>query len=330
MLDITSLRLRAWYLEHFAPMFHDDARPRTIELYLTTIKHWESITGNPPLVTITQVELAQFRTGLKCGAATKAKHCRILNAMFAKLGPPGPHNRDALGLLPSSLWCRPPRIPKRTHAIPRDDQIDNLMHIAPPNLQLFLVTAALTGSRQTAIRALKPTSLDARGQLIHFPADTDKTGQERIKPIPQVLLTWWREHGHESLRWNIRRETFNTKWKRHATRAGCPHLTPHTLKRWWGARLIRSGATPWCVKFALDHVQNDVTGMHYLNPSDELAGLVDHIPLPASFTEVPRYDPTPKTSAPHHRRPNPPAQRPTEKNAQALPLSKELPTRREA
>jgi hypothetical protein len=66
--------------------------------------------------------------------------------------------------------------------------------------------------------------------------------------------------------------------------AESPLLRPHGLKRWWGAQLIRPKATPWCIRFALDHAQRDVTGLSYIDPFDELAGPVDQVALPEVFT----------------------------------------------
>lgn len=287
MLDPEQTRLRDWYDRFFIRLFHADARPRTIEAYRETIQHWEKLTTNPALARIDQLCLAEFRAALPGSAGNQAKHCRHLNAILAKLGPPGPRNRDALNILPTVPWARPPRTMHKTHTIPSDAHITFFMQNASYDLQLFLVTAALTGARQTAVRMLRPTAIDKAGQIIRYDPDNDKRRVERLKPIPSILIDWWQACGHLHYRWQIQRSSFNRRWKRTATRAATLDVTPHNLKRWWAARLVRHGASSWAVRYALDHAQRDVTGIHYLEPFDELAGLVEKIPLPAIFYEVP-------------------------------------------
>jgi integrase len=286
-IDTATMRLRDWYQHHFVILFHADAQPGTIESYLGTINHWERLTDNPPLNAIDQLTVARFRNTIPGTADNRAKHCRQLNAMFAKLGPPGPRNRDALAILHQIPWARPPKTFKKKKMIPTDNELDAFMRTAKPDLQLFMVTAACTGARQTAVRMLSATRVDARALVIRYDAATDKRHIERLKPIPEIVLTWWRRWGHESERWKIRRNSFNQRWRRTLTKINAPHLTPHSLKRWWAARLIRHGANQWTVQYALDHVPHDVTGMAYLEPFDQLAELVNQIPLPTTFMEVP-------------------------------------------
>ena len=283
-MELASLTLRAWYSGHFCPLFHADARPRTIESYLDTVAVWERATKNPPVGAIDPLALATFRAASK-NPTTAAKHCRQLNAMLAKLGPPGPRNRDALGILETTPWIRPPRGQNRLPFIPRDEHIVKLLTDGPRDLALFAATAALTGSRATAIRGLTRAAFDFNAQCVRFPSETDKRRGERLKPIPNVLLKWWERHGNAAKRWRITRHPFNRRFKRWTDKLGISPLRPHDLKRWWAAQLIRAGASPWCVKYALDHAQTDVTGIFYLQPFDELAEMVDKIELPAAFTE---------------------------------------------
>jgi len=88
---------------------HADARTRTLESYAGTLAAWTRLTGDPPIEQITPVLLAQWRSQLAGSSATVAKHCRQLNVLLAKLGPPGPWNRDAVGVLPTTPWVKPPR-----------------------------------------------------------------------------------------------------------------------------------------------------------------------------------------------------------------------------
>lgn len=279
-----SSTLREWYEESFTVLFHADARPATLVEYQCTISRWEALTTNPPLAEIDQLTLARFLAGMSCSAATRAKHTRHVNHLLAKAGPAGPHNRDAVGLLNNPPWVRPPRCEQRLPSVPHDDLVSQFAARAPADLALFAVVAATTGSRQAAVRSLTDDQVDLANGVARFAAVTDKRRGERLKPLPGTTVAWWRL-GIDRTRWRVRTDSFSARWKRWATKVGTPTLRPHGLKRWWAARLIRAGASPWAVRYALDHAQRDVTGIHYLAPFDELAGLVDRIELPPAMKE---------------------------------------------
>lgn len=282
-MDLSRLTLPEWYEGTFVLLFHADARAGTIFQYRNTLSIWKRVTSNPPILAIDQLQLAKFRSEAPGCPANIAKHCRHLNHLFAKLGPPGPRNRDALCLMPRALWCKPPAGPQKKRRIPSNDELDAFVRKAPLDLALFAVVAATTGSRNGAVRALRDSNVDAAGQFLRFPPNTDKKNVERVKPIPQLTLAWIAKHARQMERWKVGAGAFSRRWNRHAKHCGTPLLRPHGLKRWWGAALVRAHASPWCVKFALDHAQSDVTGLHYLDPFDELAGLVDKIELPPAI-----------------------------------------------
>ncbi len=278
-----TLTLGEWYEDFFLRLFHSDARPATVREYRCTLRMWAKHSKNLPLQEIDQMELASFIASLKCGKATAAKHCRQLNHLLTKAGQPGPRNRDAIGMLEVAPWFRPPRSEIRLPLVPIDSDVHRFVERAPIDLALFAVLAATTGSRQGAIRSLTDEAVDLTNGVVRFPAHSDKKHQERIKPIGSIACAWWRELGSERKHWKVETSSFCRRWKRHAKKAGTPGLRPHGLKRWWAAQLIRAGASPWAVKYALDHAQRDVTGIHYLAPFDELSRLVIEIDLPLSF-----------------------------------------------
>lgn len=279
-----SSTLREWYEGTFTVLFHADARAATLVEYSCTLTRWEALTNNPPLAQIDQLTLARFLAAMTCSSATRAKHARHVNHLLAKAGPPGPHNRDAVGLLERPPWVRPPRSEHRLPRVPNDEELAAFVRRAPSDLALFAVIAATTGSRQAAVRSLTDGHVDLANGVARFAAATDKRRGERLKPLHPTAVAWWRQQ-IDRAHWNVRTDSFSARWKRWANRLSVPTLRPHGLKRWWAARLIRAGASPWAVRYALDHAQRDVTGIHYLAPFDELAGLVDRIELPPAFKE---------------------------------------------
>ncbi len=226
--------LRVWYEQFFAALFHADARPNTLEAYRATIAAWEKVTSNPTVDSVDQFAAASFRTLCPGRPATIAKHCRHLNHLFGKLGQPGPRNRDALGLVLNVPWFKPPRVEIQIKPIPGDADVEAFVRAASLPLALFAVIAATTGSRNTAIRFLDLNALDFNAQVIRFPASTDKRGRARLKPVPSITATWWRQVADRA--WPASRSGFAYAWRREAKKAGVPSLRPHGLKRWWGNR----------------------------------------------------------------------------------------------
>jgi integrase len=290
MIDLTRITLREWYEQHFLLLYHSAARPGTIEAYRDTLNQWSKATDDPPVGEIDAYTLARFRKNCTCRDSTIAKHSRHLNHLFAKLGPPGPRNRDALNILPQIQWCKPPSYDRENKRIPTDNDLATFVTKAPPDLALFAVVAATTGTRNDAIRAITPDAVDHAAQIIRFPAHTDKRRRERLKPIPAITLKWLARYASLMPKWKQTPSNFARRWNRHARQVGVPTLRPHGLKRWWGASLIRANVSPWAIRYALDHAQRDVTGINYLQPFDELAAVIDRIPLSDAFVARLRHE----------------------------------------
>ena len=198
-MDLSRLTLPEWYEETFVLLFHADARPGTIAQYRITLSVWRRVTGNPAIGSITPMLLAKFRAECPGNPGNVAKHCRHLNHLFNKLGPPGPRNRDALDILPRAPWCKPPTPPLKKPRIPPNGELDDFVREAPIDLALFAVVAATTGSRNTAVRALRLDNVDSQGQLLRFPPETDKRHAERVKPIPKITLAWLQKYATQML-----------------------------------------------------------------------------------------------------------------------------------
>jgi len=116
----------------YAPAFlYGQRKFCTISEYVTSVEYYLRIVGDPPLDQINPLLNAKFLNGLKTqGLANETirKHCRHLNAIFAKAGPPGPRIRDALGLLHHAPWVKPPQTYKKLPREIRDCDVDALYH----------------------------------------------------------------------------------------------------------------------------------------------------------------------------------------------------------
>jgi len=111
--------LRTFFRDYYLPMRLEDASPRAIADYQTTLRLWALFTGDPPLKEITADMLAKFRNCLRAsgGRGRKPemsnnavrKHLNNVQVLLDKAGPADRSNRDAAGLLESPPWIKPPK-----------------------------------------------------------------------------------------------------------------------------------------------------------------------------------------------------------------------------
>lgn len=287
-MNPATLTLRAWWRDHFVALYQPDASTRTLDEYAWTLNLWERLTDDRPIASVTSIDLATFRANVLNGRtpATVNKHLRHLNHLIGKAGPPGPGNRDALGLLERTPWVKPLRTLRR---LPRPATFDAMALMygqADAWLQDLLVVLYNTGSRIRSVLHIEHADVCPVTRQIRFDARWDKRGVERRKPISAAVLgRLVRRRRARGLvfPWSKSTTAFYKLW--HATQdaAGLvddQRFTPHALKRACATELSKI-ASPWAVRFLLDHAAGDVAGGHYVNPLDELRGVVERLPQPA-------------------------------------------------
>jgi len=287
-MDPNTLTLRSWYEQHFVALFQADVRKRTIEEYSATLQHWESKTDNLPLQSITGIAISLFRATLAedLSPATVNKHLRHLNHLLGKAGPAGPHNRDALGLLSAVPWVKQLRTYQRRPQAAGLPAIRQFYKACPDDWwRGFVVCAFHLGSRVRALVNVREADVDWGVGRITFTAEHDKRRIERTKPMSMCV----RRHlvklrGCGLLHLSTSKTTFYKAWHRIEMAAGFTEdeeFTPHALKRACGTQLASSGASPWSVKYMLDHSQSDVTGCSYVDPLEGLVDVVELLPDPS-------------------------------------------------
>jgi len=301
----------AFFERTFTPLFLAGASPRTFAAYAETFRHWRRIVGEISLGLVDTVTLAKFRDGLvsrRLSPATVNKHLRHVNHVLGKAGPAGPRNRDALGVLPRCPWVKSLKLlRRRPHVVdfvalsaayeaarfarwPRFDECETASGLQARDWWRGLyVVAYTTAFRREALFALGWDDVDVAGAIVRLPAEHDKCGVERIKPLhrvaiahllrirtakPQALLFAW-PHG-----W----KRFYAEWHAIQDMAGSvrkDHFTLHDLKRTAGTELS-GDASPWVVQQMLDHSSIN-TSKHYVNAAKQLRPAVDHMPMPEAF-----------------------------------------------
>lgn len=304
------LTLRQFFQEIFSPDFLLDRALKTHRAYFEALAHWERITDDPPLKRIDGRLLTGFKRSLSKGgpearplsAATVNKHLRHLAALLNKAGPPGPGNRDALGLIRTVPWTRPLELDRR---LPPDIDGDTLdaIYIAAKTAkfpELFGVqpvywwrglmqTAIMTAYRKSALLSLRWVNIDWQQQTIGLPAEADKCHTERRKPVlPGLLKYLQRIRTSQPLifPWPHAPRTWYRQWHRNQDAAGLPrteHITWHNLKAASGSRYSRGGASISALQQHLDHA-SITTSRHYVRvASPEQREAIERMPLPAEM-----------------------------------------------
>ncbi|NQT15957.1 MAG: tyrosine-type recombinase/integrase [Planctomycetes bacterium] len=293
--------LRTWYETVYAPTFLVGARPATFLEYRSTLSRWEQLTKDPGLEEIDTMVLAAFQEGLLSmprSRATVNKHLRQVEAVLGKAGPPGPRNRDALGVIHRAPWVKPL---KEFRRLPRAIDVDQVaalynacrfatqpagLGFEPPDWWRALVVLAFTtGFRRGSLLSLPWKSIDLVAREIRIEAEDDKCGRERLKPLHAVAIRHvLRIRVDEDLvfPWPFSRKTWYRHWQRlQAADDVDPPIRLHDLKR-AAVTTAAAMATPHTVQRFADHSQIS-TSQWYVNPAKELRELVDAFPIPDCF-----------------------------------------------
>lgn len=305
-MDLAALTLREFYEQHFCRSFLIDARPKTFEAYTDALNKWDACHRETPLHQIDSLALASFkadlaestcqRTQRPLAKATVNKHLRHVQAILNKAGPPGPNNRDALGLVERVAWTKPLRqIKRRPRIIPpqhlqalyaassqaRLPQLDDFD--AGDWWRAFLVVAYNIGSRRTAILRLTQKSIDWQRQEIDLDGDVDKCWEDRAKPLNTTVLRHLlklRSDRPELFPWPYGWTAFYTQWHALNDAAGIerPHYVPHDLKRTCVSTML-DVAEAFTVQRMADHASIATTQL-YANRTHQLRPAAEKMPQP--------------------------------------------------
>jgi integrase len=299
----TALTLVSFFERYFARLFLDDARPRTFAAYDETLKHWKCITGDPELPFDAAV-LAAFKVELHStlSAATVNKHLRQVNAILAKVGPAGPGNRDALGMITCTVWTRPLREDRPRPRAIADDVVDaiyaacefarrpRLSWCSPAAWWRALICLAITsGFRRGALLALRWSDVDVAGRTVRVPASIDKCHAERVKPLHVIAvkhLLRIRGRGELVFAFHGSEIAWYRTWHAIQDRAdisSAEQIRFHDLKRFAGTRYAAT-SSPWVVQQMLDHSSIE-TSRFYVNAAEQCRAAVDAFPLPECFKQ---------------------------------------------
>jgi integrase len=280
-MEASALTLRALYERAYLPNYLTAAHPRTMDAYASSLAAWEKHTENPPVGTVNTCTLAAFKaatskavsrvTKRSTSPATVNKHLRHIGAILSKAGPPGPRNRDAMGLLEHVPWVKPFKLPRRRPATIAQDHLaaiyaacQHAIHPVAGDVpaatwwRSLIVCAYNVGIRREALLGLRWADVDLMNKIVRVPAELDKCGTEREKPICTELmrhLVMIRGDRERVWPWTASDTTFYRQWHELQDLAGLApanHHKLHDLKRTCGTELGRT-SNALVVRDMLDH-----------------------------------------------------------------------------
>lgn len=299
--------LTSFYREWYLPQKLFEASPGTLVMYDLVLRHWQLITGDPPVTEITDETVANFRDfllkqrGIKVDSRKSVNTVRTqmgtIQTLLDKLGPPGPKNRDGRGLIQRVPWAQRPRkelkIPKtvsmemlsRCYAA-----ADRMTRPMVPNVGIadwwraLLVTDYNTGMRAGTLFGLRWEYVDLENARIVLPARYLKSRRPQVfhlNVITVAHLQRIRGGGDLVFPWPHKRRNFWQDFHRLQSRAGIPEA------QWFGLHAIRRTlattlweVNPGAAQFALGHTGSDVTRQHYVDGGPMVARALDALPQP--------------------------------------------------
>jgi len=286
-----------FYHEHFVPVCLSRVQKSTRQLYDQVANLWMSEIGNLEIQKITPVDCERFVTLSleKVGKFTVAKYCRIMNAMFLRMGKPGYRNREAFGFINDPPYCRPPKLLSRLPKEVTDKQLEKHIealsditdypkcvdeHLRPKWWKALCLFAATTALRREVIFSVKWDAIDLHNNIFFVSPDLDKALTERIKflhPKLPVLLLKIRTADPRVFVWTHGNKKFYQVWGT-ACEATGNHLTLHDLKRYASQLALRSGANVATLREFCDHADISTTLKHYARGDVET--LIQNLQLP--------------------------------------------------
>ncbi len=279
---------------------------RTVYEYLRSLQHYIDVVGDLKLTELVPANHVRFLNEMiRAGSsnATIQKHCRHLNAIFSKIGPAAPRNRDAFGFLQQSPWIRPPQKLRKLPKEVRDDPVHALFHavsscpeahdlpryldadLRPIFWKCVIQFVSSTALRRKAVFNLTWADIEPGQKFLVVPPHIDKARSERRKPLhPEVLRLLQAIRSADSAKlfpWAHGDKKFYSVWHSINRVAGLnPELTLHDLKRYALQHALRSGVDPATLQMLGDHSNIRTTLNHYVRENFER--YVQDLVLPGS------------------------------------------------
>lgn len=273
-------------------------------LYGDCLKVWERTTNDPPIREITNETLAVFRdAALKAGLAPSTVNgvWRKLRAILRRVGPPvtgNPFGLELIDRVPAMkpckvVWKMPRRLPleslDRFYVACRTVQYPMRVGVpAPQWWQALIVLAYTTGLRKSDLLSLTFDQFDFDSMELRTSAG--KTGKFDVFPLTVAAVD------HVQRIRTARNRVFAGVYGVGARfykllhgiqdAAGIERFGLHDVRRTAASEIDRVRRGMGAV--LLQHAPRDVTGMSYVNATDELRECIEKVRMPIAFKHGPK------------------------------------------
>ena len=303
--------LAAFYRERFRPLKAGN-RPATLLTYDNTVRLFTALVGSVPLRSIDLETIVRFRNRLW----DPARYPPPVGAKRPKAHKPGSVNKELrnlramlrvakkMGLIDSvppidrDVFLREPkRLPRpvggdlleRIWAAAEQAVYPRLRELPAADWWRSIILAAVTtGYRRGPLLALRWEWIDLARGAIAVPAEDDKAGRDRLKPLHPELRKWLlriRTADPHVWPWPHNIRLFTRQWHKLQSVAGIPkkeHTTFHRLKSTcltWSSQV----ASPPVTQYLGDHASYKTTIQYYAAPAG-IEDAVGRLPVPEYMT----------------------------------------------
>ena len=288
-------------------------RPRTVEAYENTLRHWEAIHGDLALCLIDNASLCQFQTKLLSfglSAVTVNKECRQLQAILNRVGPITRDNRDALELLPRVPWVKPLKEREPQPRLISEQELNAIYHAAecawwptkhgiPPHKwwRAAIVVLYNLGCRRNSWLQIEMRNVSLERRTITITEEkTQKTRTHRMNDaVCEHVAAIWKPTSRRFLfacprsakRVSSSAQQLYKTWKHILLTAGIPdehYFKIKDLRSTCGS--VHYQINPASARYVLNHSSIRTTEKHYASQvPDALSAVSEQLPQPSAFTE---------------------------------------------
>jgi integrase len=290
-----------------------DASPETTGLYITCIRRFELLVGNPTLAEMTTEMLARFRDLLL--AARRYATVKVLSAHTVRMyvrhiqylldcaGPPVHKSRDRAGFIDVVPYCKPPRAELPEPKIVKADLLSACYEAAgsmetprgfgvdpPAWWRALLVVTYNVGLRRRTLFAMEWRHVDFREGTLRLPAEIMKSRKRLLLPMNDIVrrhLLAIRSDEEKVFPRPFSRERFGFYFRQLQATAGVmgnEKFGLHTLRKTCATTLFQEDAQ--AAQLMLGHAAISVTQSHYINAVAALRDSVSRMPQPKGFDTV--------------------------------------------
>lgn len=313
-----ALRWTEFFRQMFKPYLalEKGCNDRNFDTYEESLKHWRSLTSDPPVGATSKDALINFRDGLlklpgRKGALmskrTAHKHCRTMRSLIAFAGQPDGCHPDALGILETVPRMRLPKLsrPRAQHVMTLNEWIACLVAavkmtypvcmagVAPVNWwQGILIVTYVTGYRIGTLLDLEWSML--QNGLLTVEDDLCKCEEGDEKQLPAIVLDALSRVKCDDTKifpWPCGRRYVWQCFDKLMIIAGIPpqrrrYMKFHGIRKRHGADMAKVGSVA-AAQLSLNHGEGSTTNSYYLPRNEVTQSIIDQLP---GLGEIPAFD----------------------------------------